>query len=214
MQAGSWGEAPRWRSCAPGLCLEGRCTNSMCTAFLRMVIINKSFGTFDLKYDLKENSNKCPECKNYVKPTTFSVNRCSYHIFAEFEDGEKKELKGETKKGFMEPKVESSNDTAIYNRMTIVTKSNIPGYYYNIYHEAIQNKSFKLKDEIIEESFSKKPECPICLSSLNDNQLVMTDCKHIFCKRCLTKYMKRCGDETKPCPLCRTHIDNVYMIEK
>lgn len=43
--------APRWREAAPGLCLEGECTNWQCEAHGCMVIIKKHFTEFDLIND-------------------------------------------------------------------------------------------------------------------------------------------------------------------
>jgi hypothetical protein len=42
-------DAPRWRSCAQGLNVEGRCENHKCAAFGQMVIHTKGFRLFNLR---------------------------------------------------------------------------------------------------------------------------------------------------------------------
>jgi hypothetical protein len=42
--------------------------------------------------------------------------------------------------------------------------------------------------------------CPICLEEIND--LLITPCKHKFCKNCIDEWIKiKCE-----CPLCRTKL--------
>jgi hypothetical protein len=79
----SWSpEAPKWREAAPGLCLEGRCTNRRCDAFLQLVIINKGFERFDLvKSTRTRQSTVCPLCECYVQPTTCAFNNCSWRYW-------------------------------------------------------------------------------------------------------------------------------------
>jgi len=68
--------APKWRSAAKGLCIEGKCKNSECQAFDKMVIVNMRFGVFDVIMD--QYKTKCPVCGEHVKPITAGFNNCKY----------------------------------------------------------------------------------------------------------------------------------------
>ena len=51
-----------------------------------------------------------------------------------------------------------------------------------------------------------KKECCICLEKKPE---VVTECKHQFCKECITTWYKR----HISCPLCRVNIENkIYNI--
>lgn len=60
-------------------------------------------------------------------------------------------------------------------------------------------------------------ECPICLTDINDDDKVMTNCEHIYCKECLDKWFNK-GKTS--CPNCRkniefiTHDKNIMRIVK
>jgi len=70
--------APEWLIARPGLCLEGKCTNSKCKANGNMVIVNKGIGK---PYDLREDKymNNCPICSKYVDVELCAFNNCLYH---------------------------------------------------------------------------------------------------------------------------------------
>ena len=53
-------------------------------------------------------------------------------------------------------------------------------------------------------------ECPICYTVDNTN-LQLVNCKHIFCKQCITTWETKCHECNKKfsCPLCREYIYNL-----
>jgi hypothetical protein len=59
-----------------------------------------------------------------------------------------------------------------------------------------------------EKEFSKLTEytclhsCPICLEENLEN--IILDCKHVFCKKCIKKWVT---SNSKTCPLCRICIN-------
>jgi hypothetical protein len=71
--------APKWRLVAPGLSIEGKCTNKHCEAFQHMVICNLRFRNFDL---LAEDGLMCPLCMNFIIGRKPAFNNCFYRIVA------------------------------------------------------------------------------------------------------------------------------------
>lgn len=69
---------PTWRVVERGLNLEGRCTHSKCSANGRTVIVPIGLGCFDLT--LEEWKSKCPECSQYVQPTTAGFYDCGWRF--------------------------------------------------------------------------------------------------------------------------------------
>lgn len=50
--------------------------------------------------------------------------------------------------------------------------------------------------------------CPICYQNTNNN--IILNCKHKFCKKCISKWVKIRHN----CPICRNIInDNIYIFE-
>lgn len=66
----------------------------------------------------------------------------------------------------------------------------------------------KLEVEENHDTQNKKPKnydnCPICLDVIQDNNYVITKCKHKFCFNCL---MCSCNIKNE-CPLCRAEIED------
>lgn len=83
-------DAPAWRRAPPGLCLEGICSNSLCEANGKEVIIPIGYKKFDLVLDANASTTKCPSCSKYVEPKTCSFNNCWWKW-----SGIKQEAKGE-----------------------------------------------------------------------------------------------------------------------
>lgn len=67
--------APDYRLAKPGLCLEGRCTNTRCSAFGKMGILNNGFQDYDLA---RGATRPCSQCHNDVMPTTCAFNNCMW----------------------------------------------------------------------------------------------------------------------------------------
>jgi hypothetical protein len=70
--------APSWRFVSPGICLEGKCTNTLCVAHQQEVIINIGFKTLNILTGINANTSKCPVCLRYVEPSTCAFNRCQW----------------------------------------------------------------------------------------------------------------------------------------
>jgi hypothetical protein len=69
-------EAPAWRVCDKGTCIEGVCESEDCAAFDEMVIVNKGYGMVDLIRDVAKF--KCPMCHTAVIPKTVGFNNCNW----------------------------------------------------------------------------------------------------------------------------------------
>jgi len=57
--------------------------------------------------------------------------------------------------------------------------------------------------------FSKKIKyqngsCPICYENFNEDNIIKTNCSHLFCKQCITKLVNL------KCPMCRQEITKLY----
>lgn len=70
------GLSPVWRQATPGLWLEGKCSNKICVAYSRLVIMNEGFT--DLDFTSERHSCKCPMCYEKVIPTGFGFTRCAW----------------------------------------------------------------------------------------------------------------------------------------
>lgn len=71
-------EAPNWRIAQRGLCFEGKCTNTECVAYKRMVVINMGC---PIIYKFEFSGQKptcCSICSKHVKPETCAFNNCSF----------------------------------------------------------------------------------------------------------------------------------------
>ena len=73
----TWSQgAPPWRMVLPGLCLEGLCQNSDCDAYNEAVVIPVGYRRFNIISDADETTSTCPQCKEYVEPTTCGFSNC------------------------------------------------------------------------------------------------------------------------------------------
>ena len=203
LKQGWSGPAPKWRVYDRGLALYAKCNNKCCDAYKECVLINRGYTTFDLIYEKNDkNNNVCPRCNEYAEPYSFLVSQCQYKIIAEFSDGTTKTLKGKTNEGYLKPNVSSDNEQAEYTRMTIIV-----GYY----NQALEPQYKLVNDEnqIVEESYGDFMMCPVCLCSVSGKDIVMTGCRHVFCKKCLESSLTHCGDS---CPMCRQSVDVKYVL--
>lgn len=70
------GLSPVWRRATPGLWLEGICSNKICVAYSRLVIMNQGFT--DLDFYSKRHGYKCPMCYEKVIHTLCGFTRCEW----------------------------------------------------------------------------------------------------------------------------------------
>jgi hypothetical protein len=72
--------APDWRTCSKGLCLEGPCSNAKCNAFKKMVIITMG-SRISYQMGVSNRKTNCPMCHKHVIATTCAFNNCDYRFF-------------------------------------------------------------------------------------------------------------------------------------
>lgn len=74
-------DAPRWRTAAKGMTLEGACRNPACIAHGKMVIHNWGF---ESPFDLQKHRDDavCPMCSMHIDVTKPGFNNCFYKIVA------------------------------------------------------------------------------------------------------------------------------------
>lgn len=61
--------------------------------------------------------------------------------------------------------------------------------------------------------YSCTSDCPICHNTITDPH-VTSNCGHVFCKECITKYFRLCAlrNNEKKCPKCRNVIEGINKI--
>lgn len=67
---------PVWRRATPGLWLEGKCTNEICVAYSKMVIVNQGFCDLDFISECQDCN--CPMCYEPLVPVLCGFNRCKW----------------------------------------------------------------------------------------------------------------------------------------
>ena len=67
---------PVWRRATPGMWLEGICTNEICVAYSKMVIVNQGFS--DLDFINEGYRCKCPMCYEVINPCNCGFSRCEW----------------------------------------------------------------------------------------------------------------------------------------
>jgi len=72
---------------------------------------------------------------------------------------------------------------------------------------ALTDKNKALLQEALRLVVESQEECPVCIDTLNDP--VITHCKHVFCRSCITKVV----EVQHKCPMCRAELDEDKLIE-
>ena len=49
-------------------------------------------------------------------------------------------------------------------------------------------------------------ECPLCFECIESDNVVNTECKHIFCRKCFFKWRKH----DSRCALCRNELNSLF----
>ncbi|CAF1432574.1 unnamed protein product [Rotaria sp. Silwood1] len=68
----------RWHGIAPGICLEGKCTNKKCIAYQQEVVISIGFRKFDVLVDSNASIVKCPMCSTYIEILKVGFKHCQW----------------------------------------------------------------------------------------------------------------------------------------
>ena len=75
--------------------------------------------------------------------------------------------------------------------------------YFNIFETKYMDYIFQNLKHNSTSLDSKDSDCPICLEKIcNNKDIIITNCKHCFHKRCLFKHLLNIDN----CPICRTMI--------
>jgi ubiquitin len=193
-------KAPDWRIAAKGLCLEGKCMNSSCKAYKRMVIMNMGLPiVFELGMP-GEKPTICPICHSYVKPITCGLNNCEWRYIG---------IK-ETKLGLKRVECDWKQVSDEYQRFNDDEESLVKWSKLLIenkrkkddldsYFQYFNDKSTNFYSLHI--SKTKEDICAICLLDENDIELdERLNCQHRFHKTCLSRWIQ----VKKECPMCRT----------
>ena len=97
------------------------------------------------------------------------------------------------------------------NRITII----IPYMVINTLRDLYKSLSIKIIMTKSKIQHSDK-DCPICLDSLEYDNIQRTNCNHEFCRNCLTQTIKGFANRRNNaiCPLCRSTIEIIYQNKK
>ena len=82
-----------------------------------------------------------------------------------------------------------------------------------------KHNSFKISNSFRKCCVKKDEDCPICLNTIPTNMGVVTNCKHSYCRGCVTDIINVTEENEINCSLCRSKISNLdfqnedYMFE-
>jgi len=96
-------------------------------------------------------------------------------------------------------------------RITIIIPYNVINTLRDLY------KSLSIKIIMVKSKLQHSDkDCPICLDSIEYDNIQKTNCNHEFCKDCLTKTIKGFANRRNyaKCPLCRSNIEIIYQNKK
>src|SRR5437763_14392223 len=54
--------------------------------------------------------------------------------------------------------------------------------------------------------------CSICLDIIK-NATALQNCRHMFCKKCITEYIESSTDDQERCPICKTDFDATFSFK-
>ncbi|CAF1116535.1 unnamed protein product [Brachionus calyciflorus] len=169
-----------WRMVKAGLCLEGKCENSKCYSFNKMIIMNMGVPYIHhVGMDFNKKETKCPQCKSYVN--TLRPGWRFSGILAG-KDGPERIL----------------SDWKIVGDEYYEFSENSKVNWYSL---AIETKL--LDDHIIVDQLTKDI-CSICRDDFHD-VVKKLKCNHILHFNCFEQLIKTVINPI--CPLCRAIID-------
>ncbi|CAM9319448.1 unnamed protein product [Pylaiella littoralis] len=185
--------APSWRTAAPGLCLEGWCTNRGCQARGQMVILNNHFEDFDL---ICGTSKPCPECQRGVTPITCAFNNCVWSYKGK-KAGDMHVLTGPwTEVGDRYHRFNESSGVE-WERLLIQARP-------KLVHRAESAPEPSAVSAVSAVSISIDCTweiCTVCLSKTDNEAIKVLQCGHRFHGGCLASWTK--GSSNVVCPNCR-----------
>lgn len=193
-------KAPAWRVVAPGLVIEGICSNHRCVAHNQMVAVSLGFRSYFVIEDDKKNNLPCPMCRMPVSPRKPGFNNCLWTIVA-------------VKKGT--------------NSARIKIPWNRAGDAYHTYDEASAGEAefsemriFVEKLPAVENSLSadkrvqstSRPDQTTCAICLDDHcfkdKVSLWQCGHAFHSNCASRWSDACRKNGvgSSCPCCRAEL--------
>ncbi|CAM9319374.1 unnamed protein product [Pylaiella littoralis] len=205
-------DAPSWRTAAPGLCLEGRCTNRGCEAHGMMVILNNHFQDFDL---MRGSPKPCPECQRDVTPITCAFNNCVWSYkgkktgerrcafnncvwrYKGKKTGERPVLTGPwTEVGDRYHRFNESSGVE-WERLLIQVRPKLV-HRAESAPEPLAASAVSAASVSIDYTWNM---CTICISHPGDGAIKVLQCGHRFHDGCLASWAK--GSSDVVCPNCR-----------
>ena len=187
------GNAPEWRKASPGLCLEGKCSNTSCKANGQMVIMNMGLPVVYHLNAPSQKSTHCPICKTYVQPITCAFNNCMwrYHGFMLTSNGpEKRSSDWTTADNSYHRFDESSN--AKWTSLALEAKFDEAKFAFG---------TIKLTDSF---------DCVVCLANTYSKEIVQAPkCKHNFHLSCFISWKSK----SSSCPVqeCKALLMGNYI---
>ena len=164
-------QSPVWRRATPGMWLEGKCTNQICVAYSKMVVMNQGFTNLDFINEKKKST--CPMCYEMVIPNTYGFCMCEWMTV-----GRKKVVS------------ELNNPHIVRQEWKRIEK----GYQYFMPH-----KSSWLNLKITSRQLNSVELCVICMNYLSSDA-ISSQCGHNFHTKCKESSVVTCirclGDES------------------
>jgi hypothetical protein len=171
-----------WRLIKQGLNIEGSCTNSHCSAYNQMVIINLGFGEYDFARIILQRKNQCLICKKKIHPTKYALNQCQWWYVHHY-----------------------STRTFPLNIVHDTYELN------DLNCEYIVMEIMPLPLNYRRPTQSQEIICPICLINIeNDNETIDLSCSHNFHRICINEWLQSNESMANTCPLCRKYIIERY----
>ncbi|KAA6397807.1 MAG: putative Polyubiquitin [Streblomastix strix] len=192
----NWNDtAPEWRQTAPGLGIEGTCTNERCVAFGQIVIHMARFTDYDLQF----SQAQCPMCDNSIMPITSGFSECVWRIHFK-KDGMVSripwKIEGDQYTAFDEHKAGTSE----YARLIIHTRD------LSSIREKTKHEHQEAQEGEVEKVYPISESCGLCHKDqqVNDLDVVVMQCGHNFHKDCIQKWK----DRGLNCPFCEGVIND------
>jgi len=159
---------PAWRRALPGLWLEGVCTNHICPAYSRMVVMNRGFTNLDFT---TESANcKCPICYSTIVPLLCGFSKCKWRTVGKLKPAQ--------------TEVPETKTTVVKEDWQTVSGSN---QYITIFPDGSLWTSFK----VIATELQDAKFCVTCLNPIT-GKFQTANCGHSFHQSCWGKKSLEC----------------------
>lgn len=189
--------APPWRMANHGLCMEGKCENEMCDAYLHSVICNIGHTVFDFTVEADTDRVRCPRCSTKVVPITCALNNCVWQYIGQKTNEEKHSSKWSTVGNEYARFDEMEAGTCGWDRLMIITEKS-----YGCVKAVDKEDNDDYDDQIV--LTPDNNTCVVCLGTITDTTCKKLKCGHHFHKSCIDDWHgMEIKHNRKTCPLCR-----------